>query len=1322
MRWKPARAGIFNVWEYDDQIFDFGDGRLALRGRNGSGKSNALALLFPFILDGVMSAARMDPMGGGRSMKSLLLGRDDDDRAGRYRHDSGTGYVWMEFGNGISHVTIGVGASATQHRDAEPWFFVTSQRIGHDLELAENETPLGRRQLEERIIDGSVFQKAEEYRTAVDRRLLGLGESRYRQLVDLLLTLRRPHLAGKLDTEHLSSTLSAGLGELDPALIDDVAHSFDDLDAMQHELEDLAASLNAVERFLPVYREHLVHVGRLRGRAVLDAVTAISGLDRELGRVRRELQTESSAREIADREKTDAEAERDRLGREIENILLSPAYQDATTLDEVGRSAERAEEGAKRATSSAANSATQAAHAVAGSKEAGKTADARLADVRVAMAAWFEVAQVVGFDATARSDFEDTWASSVIAQRRNDIGQVKQLVQLSSEAAVKARQAEEHAGRTLIKVNEAEHEVDLSRDRLVAEQSALSARRAAWAADLVSAAARFTALAVDQPVPDLEHLFGVAATTTDDDVEETADRDVAAFYAADRRIGEFDLGVSRAIDGIQSDVDTQRSRIAELQEVRRRVEQEPNPGPPPNPTRPAANAPERPGVPLYVCVDFVDELPVDDRAGLEAALGAAGILDALVMANEGGLESLDAALDPAWARDKVASGPSLADVLVPVVVEGLTLERIESVLRAIPLASDFVAFGTDGTWRLGPAIGRYSQPHPLFIGHAARERRRAEQLAALDEELAAERTRLAQLEQQLASLTAVRESIRVLRSTQPHTRALVTTLTDYRNWLRRLEERQLSYGTTTADAEATLHAAESVSLDLRRTASRLHLPPEAEALQGVEQLINDCEVRRREIGSLRRTSNVAATAAEQAAEGASVFQQRAHDDRAAAEEAETFALNERSRYDQLKANVGGDAQRAVEALTTLRELHTLQQTAVSQLGARLAEAGVKVAQLTERIEGFNYNRVALEAALSTAVQGFEVMLSSEIADVLNVDGVDTTADSHSAATRLLTATSDPPGDAANRMERAYREILLDGLRAGHDPSMPKIDNVDVVRVGTADGDLSIGTLARQLRDENDRIGQLLSKQEREIFETHLLTRVGDAIRQLLLDADALEHRINQEMSRVPTESGMVVELRWEPTGDEPDLRSAIQALRTNPELLGPDRRDALRDFFMRRISDLRSSEPGRSFSETLTAVLDYRMWHQFVLYARFSSGKRQRVTRTFYRGLSGGEAATLLHLPLFAAAAAQYSNGSQNGPRLIALDEAFVGIDDKMRARLMGLLTQLDLDVILTSHEFWGFYDTVPALVLYDLVRRPPTPGVYAQRFDWVADTTSTAG
>src|SRR5260370_34024709 len=95
-RWRPSRAGIRNIWEYDDQEFEFAEGRLVLRGPNGSGKSNALALLVPFLLDGVMAANRMDSLSGGRSMKTLLLCLGDDERAGKFRQQQRTRYAWLE--------------------------------------------------------------------------------------------------------------------------------------------------------------------------------------------------------------------------------------------------------------------------------------------------------------------------------------------------------------------------------------------------------------------------------------------------------------------------------------------------------------------------------------------------------------------------------------------------------------------------------------------------------------------------------------------------------------------------------------------------------------------------------------------------------------------------------------------------------------------------------------------------------------------------------------------------------------------------------------------------------------------------------------------------------------------------------------------------------------------------------------------------------------------------------------------------------------------------------------------------------------------------
>ncbi|MCY7300045.1 MAG: hypothetical protein LH616_12645, partial [Ilumatobacteraceae bacterium] len=553
-----------NVWEYDDQTFVFGDGRLALRGRNGSGKSNALALLFPFILDGVMSAARMDPMGGGRSMKSLLLGRDDDDRAGRYRHESGTGYVWMEFGNGGSSVTIGVGAAATQHRDAEPWFFLTSQRVGHDLELTENDVPLGRRQLEARITDGTVFQRADDYRAAVDRRLLGLGDSRYRRLVDLLLTLRRPHLAGKLDTENLSATLSAGLSELDSALIHDVAHSFDDLDSMQKELVGLAASLNAVERFLPVYREHLIHAGHQRGRAVLDAASAISDNDRGLNRARRELRTEDETRKILAKDKSHAEAERNRLVSHIENILVSPAYQDATTLDEVHRAAGVARKMADTASANAQTSTREAGAAAKRSQEAATEVAARSLELTTAVAGWLEAARIAGIELSSQTDFDDTWAVSLVAQRRDEVDQVKRLIRKTSEASKKAQQAEEFATGTLAKLSDAERTVDAARNEVSVQQGDLVTLRAAWSADLNGLAKRFSGL-TDHPEPEVELVWETVTSIIANDLEEATNAVIQTFQTADRQVGKFDLAVSSAFDAALAAEKTQQLRVGELE-------------------------------------------------------------------------------------------------------------------------------------------------------------------------------------------------------------------------------------------------------------------------------------------------------------------------------------------------------------------------------------------------------------------------------------------------------------------------------------------------------------------------------------------------------------------------------------------------------------------------------------------------------------------------------------------------------------------------------------------------------------------------------------
>ena len=130
-RWHPLRCGLINLYRYDYEEFHFEDGRLLLRGNNGSGKSRVLALQLPFLLDGEVSPARIEPDGdpAKRIEWNLLMGRYPDR----------TGYTWIEFGRrdedgSTRFLTLGCGLRAVAGHSGlhSRWFFITPQRIGRE--------------------------------------------------------------------------------------------------------------------------------------------------------------------------------------------------------------------------------------------------------------------------------------------------------------------------------------------------------------------------------------------------------------------------------------------------------------------------------------------------------------------------------------------------------------------------------------------------------------------------------------------------------------------------------------------------------------------------------------------------------------------------------------------------------------------------------------------------------------------------------------------------------------------------------------------------------------------------------------------------------------------------------------------------------------------------------------------------------------------------------------------------------------------------------------------------------------------------------------
>src|SRR4029077_14143560 len=89
-RWQPLRSGFIDIYRYDREEFHYENGRLLLRGNNGTGKSRVLALQLPFLLDGEVNPRRLEPDSdpSKRVEWNLLMGR----------YPERTGYTWLEFG------------------------------------------------------------------------------------------------------------------------------------------------------------------------------------------------------------------------------------------------------------------------------------------------------------------------------------------------------------------------------------------------------------------------------------------------------------------------------------------------------------------------------------------------------------------------------------------------------------------------------------------------------------------------------------------------------------------------------------------------------------------------------------------------------------------------------------------------------------------------------------------------------------------------------------------------------------------------------------------------------------------------------------------------------------------------------------------------------------------------------------------------------------------------------------------------------------------------------------------------------------------------
>lgn len=90
-----------------------------------------------------------------------------------------------------------------------------------------------------------------------------------------------------------------------------------------------------------------------------------------------------------------------------------------------------------------------------------------------------------------------------------------------------------------------------------------------------------------------------------------------------------------------------------------------------------------------------------------------------------------------------------------------------------------------------------------------------------------------------------------------------------------------------------------------------------------------------------------------------------------------------------------------------------------------------------------------------------------------------------------------------------------------------------------------------------------------------------------------------------------------------------------------------------------------------------------------------------------------MYVPLFSAVVAKYQGGRADAPRLVSLDEAFAGVDNRNIRDMFRLMTEFSFDFIINSQVLWGDCDTLDALAIYQLIRPENAKFVTVMPYVW---------
>jgi hypothetical protein len=1350
-RWQASRAGLVNLWEFDVTEYWFADGRAQFVGANQSGKSTLMALTTLTLLAGALDRQYIDTFGqSDKSFRYYVEPTDDPRDRRETTAQTNRGWAWIEFSR-LGHdgepeyFTALLYAQAKRGVSHMPptWIICRGKaRVRDGIDLAVGRATVEPRDLHD--VDGlTVMDSGRKYADRIATELFGFTDTdRYATVLEMLKTLRTPHLGQRLDPDWFTQQIRAALPPVARTEVEELAAGWQQLEQLSHDRNDAEAARDAVGLYLSKsWRPWVDSVLRARADALLAADTAVAAADtavqaadRALDQARQDLNTETKQTELLQEQARNAQAA-------LTQLLRSDAYRDADgrtrnaeRLRREAQDAEKQKESAQRRLNR-----VRADHDRAEILHREATGQLGHAQAGVGQAADHAAAAVVtaglGDDAPGWVAARDVdRIDAAVTDRRTRIGALRRLLRDAGDKTVAWHNADRIAEQTRGEWQSRVAAARTAQSQVSDTLQELSDRLERWATDLHD----------DAPDASLRGRWIQDVTAQ---ASTARPRPQLRTLIARQWLDPTVIPLTETVANLRAAARIAEQKATDADHEADQLEQAGDPQPPvpygwTRRDRPAFPGPD--GAPLWRLLDPVDSLPATVLDHVEAALAAAGLLQAWVTPDGVWAADRDGDDTVITANSSSTVTSALTAILQPAEDAGPLTTTITGLLSRIgyspgtePLSGD-IAVAANGRWRTPTLAGRAASAEhgATLIGTAARTHARRRQIDGLRQEATRQRQQAATHSAEATTINTKVARLRTAADTCPDDTTVVTAANDYNTAVTERDRAHTTHAQAQDTAVTAKRAADQATTTANGYATEHRLPTTHDQLDTVGTAVDtaarsgtDLRLALRELDTAERA--IAGTAASVTAAAAAVGE---------ADEADREAAGATARLQieaaEAAASIDRDDRAQLERATQLEKEISDSNTAASasrKRGLQLAGDASTAKNLTET------RRSAAAIAIShrdTAVADWWVPVDAGLAAARNLPepaGRNLPAALDQARTAVQTlrppAWPDTADEKARRVATAQHRAFTNPrfelqakLEASGGRSVIAVDTDDltplpaIMLIVDASGTQLTPPAAVEHLDElvtqlsashDEKLHQMYTELLSSTFINHLADRLTRVIE--LLKA------VNTVLDRHPTGVNKTkLRLIRRPAEGQRHGYNILDALEKGT-IDSAASQEQMRLFLSDRLRDAQESGlvGTDDWVEHLSRLLDYRAWFDIVPEFRIGESKWRALTKQVHSVDSGGGKVVTLLQPLLATLVTLFAE-SPTAPRPLWLDEAFTGVDTPNRSTMLRMMVDFDFDFLLAGPSALVAAAQVPAAAIWTVSRAPaPVPGVDLSLMLW---------